>query len=885
MARHAVLVFLLFGSVPSLQAAQAAQASPERRVYETRRAPAPPTIDGQLDDAAWQGVEWAGDFVQREPDEGRPPSHQTRFKVVYDDQAVYFAFRALQSPGELRRLLARRDTFPGDWVEVNIDSYLDRRTAFSFTLSLSGTRGDELISNDGDRWDGNWDPVWEGATHADGEGWTAEMRIPLSQLRFSGAPRQTWGLQVQRRLFAREERSTWQAIPKATSGWVSRFGELRGIEGVRPGRRLEVLPYTVAKVETYASEDGNPFRDGRGSQLGGGLDGKYAVSSNLTLDFTLNPDFGQVEADPSVVNLTAFETFYEEKRPFFIEGSNILDLRLAPAITGGHFTQDRLFYSRRIGAPPPLSAEAGTGEFSDEPPVTSILGAFKLSGKTPGGLSIGVLDGLTSRETAQIAGPLGRRREPVAPFANSFVGRLQQDLRGGDTQLGLMLTAVDRDLGDGALAALPGHAYAGGIDFLHRFGKRAWILEGNLLGSHVRGRKEAIDALQTASARYFQRPDNEQATYDPSRTSLGGHAGSLRLTRTAERSDFRLQTGLAWRSPGFEINDLGYMRRADEFNHFTWAAYQRRNPVGPFNRLQVNANEWLDWDFSGRLLRRAANTNASATFRNNWQLGGSLTREWERLSNTDLRGGPSSLWPGSWSPEVWVTSDTRRRVWVNAGTWWSRGDEKSARQRETWLGLTWRPANALTLTLNPTLARNRSEMQYVDTVSRGGEARSLFGRLDQKTSALTVRADLALTPNLTVQIYGAPFVSTGRYADLKRITSPRADAYRDRFRTFSAEEISLAAAADEYRVDEDRDGAVDYAFARPDFDYREFNSTLVLRWEYRPGSLLYVVWSQARLDEALRGGMPSFGRGLGQTFDVHPHDVFLVKLSKWVSFR
>ncbi len=542
-------------------------------------------------------------------------------------------------------MLSRRDRFPGDWVEINLDSYFDRRTAFSFTLSLSGTRGDELISGDGNRWDTNWDSIWAGATHADDEGWTAEMRIPLSQLRFSGAEEQTWSLQVQRRIFRHEERSTWQPISKNVSGWVSQFGELRGLEGIKPRRRVELLPYAVASAERFEQELGNPFRDGSASAVSFGMDGKVGVTSDLTLDFTVNPDFGQVEADPSEVNLTAFESFFPEKRPFFIEGSDIFGVRLAPATTGGDFVRDLLFYSRRIGGPPSHSPDLDDDQYVQEPRHASILAAGKLSGKTAGGLSIGVLDSLTSRESAELDTGGVRHSEVVEPRTNYFVGRLQQDLRCGDTQLGLMLTSVHRDIDGPPLDSLPNRALAAGLDFSHYFHDRDYRIEASAQGSQIRGSEAAILEAQESSARYFQRPDNDYVTLDPTRTSLGGHAGSLRLSRTSN-SPFVFQSGVAWRSPGFEINDIGFMRSADAVNQFTWAAYQFRNAFGTFRNLSINANQWLDWDSGGHFLRAAANTNAHATFLNNYGVGGGVTWEGERVSNVELRGGPSSAWPG-----------------------------------------------------------------------------------------------------------------------------------------------------------------------------------------------------------------------------------------------
>ncbi|NIO29554.1 MAG: hypothetical protein GTO29_13485 [Candidatus Latescibacteria bacterium] len=854
----------------------------ETRIYDTKRINGrAPTIDGRLNDLIWNTVEWSGEFIQRNPTDGDPPTEQTKFKVLYDDEALYFAFFCHDDPELVTSMLARRDWFPGDWIEVNIDSYFDRRTAFSFTLSLSGTRGDEFVSNDGNNWDSNWDPVWQGATRINDGGWTAEMKIPLSQLRFSSEEEQTWGLQVQRRIFREEERSTWQRIPKDAAGWVSKFGHLRGILSIRPSRHIELLPYGVAKAENFEKIPGNPFLDGSASQFTGGLDGKIGVTSNLILDFTINPDFGQVEADPSEVNLSAFETFFQEKRPFFIEGNNILELPLAPAITGGSFTQDKLFYSRRIGRRPTYWPDLAVDESLDQPDYTSILGAFKLTGKTPGGLSIGFMESITAKEKAEIDNNGRRRQETVEPLTNYFVGRVQQDFRKGDTHLGAMATAVNRDIDDPHLDFMRRQAYASGLDFSHYFKKRDYRIEANILASHLRGSEEAIYDAQVSSARYFQRPDNDYVSLDPNRTALSGYSGSVRFTRTSN-SKFVFETGVALRSPGFEINDLGYMRNADQINQFTWAGYYFRNPFSIFNNVGINTNQWLYWDFGGNLLLRAANANAHANFRNNYHVCGGVTRSWESTSNTALRGGPSSKWPGTWEFNFHVATDHRKKINFGFGGYTQQGDEDSEDYREGWMELIVRPTNAMRLYFNPSISRNRPEMQYVSTESFGSEDRYLFGRLDQKTTAMTFRLDYCITPNLTVQYYGAPFVSAGRYSGFKRITNSRADKYQDRFNVFDEGQIAYDSIDNVYYIDEDENATNDYAIDNPDFNFRDFNSNLVIRWEYMPGSLLYLVWSQAR-SEYQSFGEFDFDRDMRGLFDVHPHDIFLIKFIKWFS--
>ena len=694
-------------------------------------------------------------------------------------------------------------------------------------------------------------------------------------MRFSGEASQTWGLQVQRRLFRLEERSTWQHIPKDRSGWVSQFGDLTGLHDLKPKRRIELVPYAVTGGERASSDPNDPFFDGSDSILEGGLDGKVGISSNLTMDFTINPDFGQVEADPSEVNLTSFETFFEEKRPFFIEGRNIFDLPVSPAATGGNFTGDRLFYSRRVGRPPRFFPRA---DFVDQPDRTSILGAFKLTGKTKNGLSIGILESVTERETAATSLADVRGSQAVEPLTNYFVGRVQQDFRQGNTQLGAMLTSVNRSIEDPHLEFMPSQAMAGGFDFSSYLNNRDYLFEARVLGSELRGSQEALIRAQRSPARYFQRPDNDSATFDPNRRRLDGHAGSLRFRRT-NNHDLMFEAGAAYRSPGFEINDIGFMRNADQLNQFVWVGYRKRNPFSIFDFFALNANQWADWDTAGHWLGARFNVNSNATFRNKWGARISATRTNDFRSNTQLRGGPSSLWPGETNYNFRINSDRRRDFNFETGASWDRGDSGSGNFRNYWAFFSYRPTNAMRLTFNPSLTYNRPEMQYVGTRSAGAESRYLFGTMDQETTSLTLRMDWAITPNLTFQFYGAPFVSTGRFNSFKRILNPRASRYRDRFATFDQGQISFLDQT--YAIDEDRDGTVDYRFGNPDFDVREFNSNLVVRWEYQPGSTFFLVWSQARSNGDRFGFDPSLRDDLENLFATHPENVVLLKVSKW----
>ena len=404
--------------------------STNTKVYHTAKVKgAPPIIDAILDDESWGLVEWAGDFVQYKPDNGAAPTEPTAFKILYDDKNLYVAFMCYdREPGKIERRMTRRDGFEGDRVSISIDSYYDHLSAFSFTLSASGVISDASITNNGSNYDRNWDPVWYARTAVVKDGWIGEARIPLSQLRFSKKKNQVWGLQVQRRLFRMEERSTWQHAPIDAPGWVHLFGELHGIKGIKRQRQVEVTPYTVMQMERYQSEDDNPFATGKDGKVTFGVDGKVAVNSDFTLDFTFNPDFGQVEADPSQVNLSAYEVFFRERRPFFIEGRNILSFRMSSG--------DILFHSRRIGRKPQYAPSLEDGEYMDVPDMTTILGALKLTGRTEKGLSVGILESVTQEEFAKIDHNGERSKEPVEPLTNYFVGRVQQDLNQGNSQIG-----------------------------------------------------------------------------------------------------------------------------------------------------------------------------------------------------------------------------------------------------------------------------------------------------------------------------------------------------------------------------------------------------------------------------------------------------------------
>jgi hypothetical protein len=850
----------------------------EKKVYMTRHInPHPPAIDGKPGDVVWKKVPWEGNFIQRQPNEGDKPSQDTAFKVLFDEKNIYVLIRATDTePEKIVRRMARRDNLDGDWVGIEFDSYHDHRTSFSFMVNAAGVKGDQAITEDGGNSDENWDPIWYVKTAADEEGWYAEMRIPFSQLRFASKDKMTWGLQVMRNLFRKEERSFWQFIPKDASGWVSRYGELQGLDSIKSRRRMEIVPYSVGKAQRFAAEEGNPFSTGKLNQFTGGIDGKIGITSDLTLDFTINPDFGQVEADPSEVNLTAFETYFHEKRPFFIEGRNILNFDIMGG--DGTFSQDNLFYSRRIGRRPHRWPDLEDDEYMDMPENTSILGAVKITGKTRGGWSIGILDGLTAPETARLDFLGQRREEAVEPLTNYMVMRVQKDFRQGDTLLGGMFTATNRHINDASLNFLHKAAYTGGLDFSHSWKNKTYIFSVKTLFSHVRGSKEAILETQESPVHYFQRPDATHLSVDPERTSLSGHGGTVSFAKIG-KGHLRYSGGVTWRSPGLELNDTGYLYTADVIMQWSWIGYRVWDSFFIFKRFNLNFNQWKGWDFAGDNIFAGGNINGYGQFKNYWGFNFGINRQGGSLSRSALRGGPAIKQPGGWNHWMSLHTDRRRPLNFSISNSEYRGDYNASNRKHYRVNANYRVGSALSVSLSPGYSTRDTVLQYVDTLELpDGKTRYLFGSLNQETMSLTVRVNYSITPELSIQFYGQPYISAGKYSNFKHISDPRAEMFRNRFHRYDGDTIAYSSPDELYSVDENLDGTADYSFENPDFNFLQFRSNLVLRWEYSPGSTVYLVWSQGRTD-SYNDGEFNFRNDFRNLFRIKPHNVFLIKFT------
>lgn len=834
-----------------------------------------PKVDGKLNDVAWGVATWDDHFTQYEPYEGGAPSQQTSFAVVYDRYNIYIGMKMFDtSPDSIVQRLTRRDMMDGDIAGFEIDTYDDKRTAFAFGVSAAGVKWDFITSNDGDNEDDTWNPIWWVEVSKDSLGWYAEMRIPLTQLRFNMDEGMEWGFNPFRFLFRKEEVSLWQAVTKKRGGFVSQFGRIKGFQEIESRNIVDIMPYVVAKTERFEKVPDDPFRSkGFQNSLNGGLDAKIGLTNSLTLDMTVNPDFGQVEADPSEVNLTTYETFFQERRPFFIEGKSILNFGLN--FGDGDLSDEGMFYSRRIGRPPHYYPEVEENSYIKMPEFTRILGAAKISGKNTKGWSVGLLESMTAKEYARIKNSVPEYKVPVEPFTNYAVGRLQKDFNQGNTWLGGMLTAVNRNLENDELSFLHKSAYAGGIDFVHKWDNRNWSFETSVYGSRVAGSEEAILHTQQAWTRLFQRPDASYLGVDSTRTSLSGFGGKILLGEYG--GNVRFMNGITWKSPGLELNDVGYLREADNILQVFWIQYRILNPVSIFRQFMINLNQWTEWNFGGELTSPGGNINLHTTFTNYWNFHFGTNLNLYSISSSALRGGPSLKLPGNFN--VWAAfgSSEQKKLTCEMETSFNTGTEKGYNQSSSiQLSVSYKPLKSLNFSISPGYTFSRTILQYVTQQEINGNSRYLFSALDRNTLSTSFRVNFNLTPELSLQYWGQPFIATGKYDHFKKITDSRADNLNGRFREYIPSEIAYNTSDESYVVTENGWGT--FSFGKPDFNVKEFLSNMVIRWEYTPGSTLYLVWSQDR-SSSVNDGSFDLGQDLDRLFGTKARNIFLVKLS------
>lgn len=870
-------------------ASQPGQASPlvhsngrVPRAVRAVRTEQPPHIDGRLDDPVWATITPETGFRRDVPSDGNPATEATEVRIAYDKDALYVGARLYdRQPKLISRRLNRRDSFSAfnDVFFVLIDSYHDHRTQFALGVTAAGERRDAIITNDGaGSFDTGWDPVWEARTSIDSLGWVAEMRIPFSQLRFSGATDQVWGIQLRRDNVRAGEAVDWQWSSKAEPGSVSKYGHLVGLSGIPAPKRLEFLPYTSSQATlTQGLPAGNPFDDGSKTSITGGIDAKYGITSDLTLNATINPDFGQVEADPSVVNLTAFETFFEERRPFFVEGSNLFEFRSGLEL-------DRLFYSRRIGRAPGQSA-VGSAAYVDEPASASILGAVKLSGRTRSGWSVGALDALTGREFARVstgAGPIGR--VPVEPLANYGILRLKKDLGNGSSGFGFMGTAVNRDAAAAVFPSINKSAYVGAADFFHRWNKNGYQLSGFFAGSRIAGPAEAIQAAQLSSARYFQRPDQDYATFDPAATRMTGSTGQLVFDKLGGKWIYTAAGN--YTSPGFEVNDAGFQQGADRVRLAGLVTRRWVSPgkLGRSANLTVNGNE--QFNFGGTRLAPKLGFGTDLQRHNFTAVYLNLGYRFRGLDDRITRGGPLVRAPGSAEVAVHFLTDSRKPLSVTVGSDLNF-DADGSTSHFAFVQLNGQSSGRLTFQLTPSYQRSRSRSFYLGTyadptATATFAGRYLFAPLVQDVIGISTRLNYYFTPALSLQFYAQPFVARADYGSPLGLR--KAGGYDfDRFGT-GGSTVATNTKDNTVTVDADGNGpAPSQTIANPDFSIRSIRSNLVLRWEYRPGSTLFVVWNQNRFNFRTD---PRFRplNNLGGIFSDDMQNVFLIKANYYFSF-
>ena len=839
----------------------------------------PVALDGRLDDLAWQAAPPIADFTQRQPNEGAAPVERTEVRLLYDDDALYVGARMFSAdPARIQAPVGRRDNVAQmEYVLVSLDTYLDRRTAYTFAVAASGVRAEWFHAADDEAsQDLSWDPVWEARTRVDSAGWTAEMRIPFSQLRFVAGERLTWGLNLGRSVPSRNETDYWMMVPTRVRGWASRFGVLEGIAGVRPSRRVELLPYVASDARLRGEADArDPFDpDGRHATVRAGGDLRVGLGPSLTLDATFNPDFGQVEADPAVVNLSAFELTFPERRPFFVAGRDFID--------------NPFFYSRRIGQAPRGGA---SGDYVDRPLSSTILGAAKLTGRLPSRTAVGALAALVDREvahvhdTAHVAGgsPVPARSEDVVIGPRTAFGvlRVRQEIGSQSSTVGASVTGVSRALGGGDVLAalLPRRALAGGVDADLRFAGGTWLLSADAGGSLVQGSEAAVARLQRSSARYYQRPDADYLEYDSTRTSLAG----LTATALLEKASGRHWLGWAFvgmRTPGYELNDAGRLSTTDDITPSWQVRYRETQPGRLLRNYSVMFTQENQFNTDRDRQFSAARGDATLTFLNFWQLNLTAWHDFRAQDMRLTRGGPSmgygwnnvgiaQLSNRSGAPTRWTG-----RIYYGKNEWGELTNRLSG-------SLSVRPEPRWQLTAAPNFLIWTDSRQYVTTLD-GGRAetfgrRYVFGRLQASEFTLDLRANYAIRPDLTLELFAQPYASSGRYDRFGELAAPRSRTIR----RYDQHGRTVARDGSRYRVTETEGAELSFTIPDENFNVRSLRSNFVLRWEYRPGSTLFVVWQEIR-DAAEERVYRVGPRDLARAFGAPGDHVLAIKANFWI---
>ena len=858
MSVHMLLSLALAGGPVGQLSFRPDPARPPASVNATRLS-STVTMDGALTEPIWQRAAPIENFSEKNPTEGATPSQRTVVRIAYDDEAIYIGAELFDTaPDSIRAPLSRRDHFASaDRFTVFLDPYHDKRTGFFFGVTAAGTLIDGTLYND-DWDDDTWDGVWDAKVRRTASGWTVEMRIPYSQLRFAQRASYQWGINF-RRDIARYNEDDWLVYtPKSGSGFVSRFPVLDGLTGITPPRRLEVLPYVTTKAAFLQHAAGNPFNDGSQITPNVGADVKVGVGGNLTLDGTINPDFGQVEVDPAVVNLSDVESYFDEKRPFFVEGANIFSFGHGGAndFWGFNNPEPELLYTRRIGRAPELGVNAPDGAYVSSPEGTHILGAGKLSGKL-GSWSLGTLGALTRAEYARMDVGGTRSRALVEPLSYYGATRMLKEFNQGKQGLGVLATTVFRDNSTPeARAQLGSSATVFAVDGWTQLAHGLYALTGQVGYSRVGGTPEDITALQRNSVHYFQRPDASEVALDPAATSMSGLQG--RFTLNKQRGRFFTNTALGFVSPGFDANDIGFQWTSDVINVHQVVGYRWNKPTDWYRSINVNATYVRNWNFGGAAIHNMlwTRSNIMLTNFNTISLGANYL--FDRMTDRATRGGPLMVNPGGLDVFGEWQSDDRKPVTLGLNFDFSRFKHRSDRSWDLSGSVEWKPADRLSISVEPAYAHNLVNAQYIAALDDPSASATygkayVFAALNQTTVSSDVRVNLIFNPRTSLEVYAQPLISSGRYTDFKQLAAPSTYDF----------------------VAHDPVG-------NPDFTFTSLRGNAVFRWEYRPGSALYLVWTQTRSAADAIGDF-RLGHSAGQLFSAKADNIFLLKFSYWLN--
>ncbi len=828
-----------------------------KRVYYATRTESKPKIDGVLDDECWQTVgSWDAGFIQQQPHQAKPPSQETEIKILYDDKYLYFALICHDNePEKMSPLLGRRDdSSVGDIAGIALDSYNDKQTAFEFNITSAGQKVD-LMHLGEYGWDFNWDAVWDGKTSLGDSAWYAEMRVPFTQIRFSNEKEQVWGMHIWRYIYRLAEESQWKLIPVDAPAMVYIFGELRGIKDIPHKKNFEVMPYARAKY-IPDSEDKQNF--------GFGLDGKIGVTSNATLDYTINPDFGQVEADPSILNLTSYEVFYDEKRPFFLEGKNILEYNAGT---------DMLFYSRRIGHAPSFRPKGESVSISDH---TSIINALKLTGKNKSGLSLGFANSMTARENATVFSTTEESKVTVEPFTNYFVGRLKQDFNQGSTTIGGMITSTVRNINDEHLNFLPRNSTVGGIDLEHNWLNRKYFINYKNFFSSVKGSETAINRMQRSAVHLYHREDAAHLNYNSQRTSLEGWGGQIGGGKRSGK--FRLQGELDWRSPGIDFNDVGYLRQADYISEGIVAMYQVNKPRGIFLNYYYSALQQQTWSYGGEKLKSELDGHIGLRFKNYYGFDFNINRLYNEFDTRQLRGGPALKIDDNTIAEIAVRTNSSKKLSFRAGMEAAKSDDKITWKNTYNIHVIWKVKNNFTVSSRSSFAEEKDNSQYIKQLQINNKREYVVGKIQRQTLYTTLRMEYFINPELSLQLYASPYASSGKFLSYRKVNQSKAKDLNLRYSPLNVK----FEGDNKYLTDTSGESFLDFAQENPDFNFQEFNSNFVLRWEYKTGSSFYFVWTNYRSSyEDVYD--PSIANSFKNISNVKSQNAFMLKFSYWFS--